>query len=87
MMAPEHDIVSDGRTVWINGAEGLLGRFGFGGIDIHRPLKRQETDGCECLFCTHTPPTRSDWDLFVSKMREHFGITVSDSYIPDRFRK
>lgn len=28
-----HDITSDGRMVWVNGAAGLLGRFGPNGID------------------------------------------------------
>jgi hypothetical protein len=80
-----HEITTDGRTVWVNGVSSLLGRFGLQGIDVHRPLIEQEDRG-ECLHCTHGPTTRADWDVFVQKMREHFGIAVAAKYMPDRFR-
>ena len=80
-----HQITSDGKTVWINGMGGLLGRFGLQGIDVHRPLTEQEERG-ECLHCTHGPTTRQDWDVFVQKMKEHFGVTVPERFLPDRFR-
>lgn len=79
-----HQILSDGRTVWVN-RESLLGRFGKFGIDIHRPLTEQMTEG-ECLFCTHKATTKEDWDLFVSKMRELFDIKIPRRYMPKRFR-
>jgi len=79
-----HDISTDGRTVWVNSVDGLLGRFGLQGIDIHRPLSEQRTQG-ECLHCTHGPTTRADWDVFVVKMREHFRIDVPKKYMPKRF--
>jgi len=82
----EYDIVSDGVTVWVNGAMGLLGRFGRNGIDIHRPLAAQAEHG-ECLFCTNTPTTAVDWDVFVSKMQELHGVKVHGKYIPTRFKK
>ena len=81
----QHDITADDRTVWVNGVMGLLGRFGINGIDIHRPMDEQGDMG-ECLFCTHTPTTRADWDVFVAKMREHFGIDVPKRFLPKRFR-
>jgi hypothetical protein len=79
-----YDIMSDGKTVWINGAYGLLGRFGLYGIDVHRPLTDQSEKG-ECLHCTHEPTTRADWDVFVAKMLEHCGVHVPDEYMPERF--
>ncbi len=79
-----HDITSDGRTVWVNGIGGLLGRFGRGGIDIHRPIGEQQEHG-ECLYCTHAPTTRADWDVFVAKMQEIFGIRVPDKHKPRTF--
>ena len=35
---------------------------------------------------THGLVTREDWDVFVAKMKEHFGITVSKRYMSKRFR-
>jgi|HubBroStandDraft_2_1064218.scaffolds.fasta_scaffold496597_2 hypothetical protein len=80
-----HEITSDGKTVWINGPDGLLGRFGPHGIDIHRPLRDQSEHG-ECLHCTHVKTSPADWDIFCAKMQEHFGIQVPPSYLPERFR-
>jgi hypothetical protein len=83
---PLADITSDGVTVWVNGAGGLLGRFGRNGVDIHRPLSEQEEKG-ECLLCTHEPTTLADWEMFVQQMLEHFGVSVHyETYMPDRFR-
>lgn len=82
---PQHIVESDGVTVWVNGPTSLLGRFGRLGIDIHQPLDEQKTKG-ECLFCTHGPTTKEDWDLFVVKMKEYFGIRVPRHVMPTRFR-
>lgn len=84
METPIHDISSDGSTVWVNGSKGLIGRFGLMGIDIHRPL--EEVCKGVCLHCTHGPTTRADWDVFVTKMLEHFAIEVPEEHLPERFR-
>lgn len=83
---PVYEISSDYRTVWVNSAEGCLGRFGVNGIDIHRPMSEQRTKG-ECLHCTHEPTTLQDWGIFVLKMKEFFNIRVPAKYLPIRFRK
>jgi len=83
---PLYTVDSDGKTVWVNGRDGLLGRFGVNGIDIHHPLTAQVELGSECLFCTHAPTTAEDWDLFVGKMFSEFGIVVLKEHRPDRFR-
>lgn len=73
-----HQIVSDGRTVWVNGPDGgMVGRFGLAGIDIHRSLADQMEKG-ECLFCTHTMTTADDWQLFIDKIRELFNVEIDD---------
>lgn len=83
---PQASITSDGVTVWVNGAGGLLGRFGRNGVDIHRPLSEQEERG-ECLLCTHARTTLADWEMFVQQMLKHYGISVHyEKYLPDRFR-
>lgn len=80
-----HEVISDGVTVWVNGAENCLGRFGVNGIDIHKELSKSH-GGNECLFCTHAPTTRVEWDLFVVKMLEFYKIPIHDRFMPKRFR-
>jgi hypothetical protein len=81
-----YDITTDGRTVWVNSAA-CIGRFGMMGIDIHVDIAQQMArESSECLFCTHTPTTRTDWDTFVQKMKELHNVTVPQKYMPRRFR-
>jgi hypothetical protein len=82
----QHDISSDGITVWVNNAVGCIGRFGRNGIDIHHMPGSAESLKTECLFCTHAPTTRADWDLFVKKMLEFYKVNVPAKYMPRRFR-
>lgn len=77
-------VESDGTTVWVNTLDGMIGRFGRAGIDIHRPLKEQSEKG-ECLYCTHAMTTSRDWPIFVQKMKELFDIDVPESHKPARF--
>lgn len=86
MSEPRHEITSDGVTVWVNGEHGLIGRFGRGGIDVHRSATDQVTMGTECLHCTHARPTSADWDIFVAKMREHHGIEIGPEHKPGRLK-
>lgn len=83
---PLHEVVSDGVTVWVNTAWGCIGRFGTNGIDIHKEPSSRKAPTNECLFCTHGTVTRSDWDLFVQKMLELYGVRVQDLHLPKRFR-
>lgn len=79
------EIITDGRTVWVN-TWCCIGRFGFAGIDIHREPGEAQTKG-ECLYCTHEPTTRTDWDTFVQKMKELHGVEVPQQFMPDRFKE
>lgn len=80
-----HDITTDGITVWVNSVDGLVGRFGVRGIDIHNTAADIILTGNECLFCTHTETTRDDWLLFVHKMNELYGIKIATRFTPVRF--
>ncbi len=82
-----HEITSDGRTVWVNGSDGLLGRFGPNGIDVHQPMSVQVQRGNECLHCTHEKTTLDDWHVFVAKMKEHFDIDVPAEHMPKALTK
>lgn len=77
------DIVTDGTTVWVNASDGMcIGRFGPRGIDIHQDTRGQLA-GEHCLFCRKSADplakrgTRSDWLLFVEKMRALHGVEIS----------
>lgn len=81
----KHQVVSDGRTVWINSSDTghCLGRFSRFGIDVHQEIdpagKREERD---CIDCTHAKPTLVEWQRFVSKMQEHHLIVVDEQHRP-----
>ena len=48
----DYEIVTDGRTVWVNTGE-LLGRFGPNGIDVHKDGVCAG-DGCEQAVIVQT---------------------------------
>lgn len=81
--ALKHSVSSDGKTVWVNSSVdgGAIGRFGKGGIDIHREASQQPIKGT-CLHCTHHRPNLEDWATFVAKMKELFGVKVEEEHKP-----
>lgn len=67
----------DGRVVWVNHVSGVcVGRFGTGGIDIHKDLEGQLAGGSPCLHCTHERPGAAEWDVFVKTFHEIYGVYV-----------
>tara|TARA_Y100000034_G_scaffold128232_1_gene182489 strand:+ start:221 stop:625 length:405 start_codon:yes stop_codon:yes gene_type:complete len=77
-LVPDHDIVSDGKTVWVNSAQGCLGRFSPNGVDVHKTAQGQIESGTACLDCSEVP----DWGEFVRSMKEHHGIEIPKTYRP-----
>ena len=81
----DHQIVSDGTTVWVNHVTGYcMARFGRMGIDIHNSPEDQERLG-QCLHCTHGPTTEADWQDFVEQVDRLFSIKVPEKFRPLRF--
>lgn len=79
---PQHEIISDGRVVWVNAANGCcLARFSKNGIDVHHDLKGQET-GIQCLDCAPGPTDLAAWRQFQLSVLRYHGIDVDDSYKP-----
>ena len=74
---PQHEITTDGRTVWVNAAV-CLGRFSPFGVDVHKDAEGQMQSGLQCLECS----ADSDWTTFVAAMLKHHDITVPDKYRP-----
>lgn len=71
------EIVSDGRTVWVNDATGsCVGRFGPMGVDVHNAVAEQSVKG-QCHYCTHERPTGAEWDRFVDLMRVRHNVDVT----------
>lgn len=86
MKAPEHDITSDGRCVWVNDSQGLcIGRFGSLGTDVHSDFAAQVLGADQCLDCQrHTGDIEIDWAYFTASMLKHYGIAVGDEHKPLR---
>jgi hypothetical protein len=77
-IAPQHQIETDGKTIWINGPDVCLGRFSRTGVDVHGNAEEQMEMGIACKDCSSTP----DWKQFVDSMMEHHGISVASKYRP-----
>lgn len=75
---PDVEIRSDGKTVWVNGPEVCLGRFGPRGVDVHNDAAGQ-MEGHQCLDCRQEP----DWEAFKASMLKYHEVEVSDDYRPD----
>lgn len=84
----DHEVFSDGRTVWVNDCDGMsLGRFSRFGIDVHKTLDEQMNGGGQCLDCSHGTPTIAEWERFCQNMKEHHGIEVEEHHRPDFLHK
>lgn len=77
------ELLSDGRTVWINAADGSnIARFGRMGIDVHTSITDQMKGASQCLACTHGMTDFADWRRFQALVQEHYGIMVGDDHMP-----
>lgn len=64
-------------TVWIHASDGsTVGRFGKMGIDMHNTVTQQLQGETQCRLCTHNRVKQHDWDLFVEKSNEFWGVTI-----------
>lgn len=73
----------DGSIVWVHANDGsTVGRFSKRfGIDVHTTATQQLEGSPQCLHCTHSPGTASDWELFCDPLNAHHLITVPKSLI------
>lgn len=81
-----YQVLSDGRTVWVNEATGsAVARVSCFGdlvmIDVHRPLAQQCDQG-ECLDCRHDLTNAAAWEYFVASVRRHFGLQIPATHRP-----
>jgi hypothetical protein len=87
MHETEHNgsqILSDGRSVWVNAADGCCtGRFARGGVDIHLDGEQQVKQGIECIDCfDRTDDFEQDWQRFTRGMKQHYGVEINDEHKP-----
>jgi hypothetical protein len=76
-------IESDGMTVWVNDSTGCcIGRFSRFGIDVHRDGDAQLRGEPECLDCVKGLDPVDSWERFVSSMKIHHFVDVSDEHRP-----
>lgn len=79
-MSGHEVVVSDcGMKLWVNsGIDGsCLARFDTRfGMDVHRSGTEMMQGKGECLFCTHTKPSRADWETFRAKVFEVYAVEI-----------
>jgi hypothetical protein len=70
------EVLSDGSTVWVNGPNGMMGRFNRQFLDVH-------INGvCAGDGCTPGPCSLEHWKTFKAKMLEIHGVRISDKHMP-----
>lgn len=77
-----HQVIWDGRTVWINDPAGTNrarynGRLGH--MDVHHDLEMQARLGRQCASCG-----TADWETFTAAVKNHLGIELPDDMRPTR---
>ncbi len=82
-MSKKVEILSDGRTCWVNGRDGCcLGRYIHSKqmvhMDVHRDAQGQARGGSQCLDCAEG----ATWATFKDAMLRHHGILVPDQHKP-----
>ena len=75
-VARDIEIMTDGITVWVNTPEGLIGRLGPRGIDVHA----KPGSDVHCLDCRRLP--ENPWESFVGSMEKHHGVTIQKKWQP-----
>ena len=80
-----HEVIWDGRNVWVNsGVDGSsIGRFGMGGVDVHRSVSEQIETGTECLDCIRANGL-DGFRYFQASVLKHYGVSVPDEALPNR---
>jgi hypothetical protein len=73
----EHQLLWDGKTVWINAPTGeCVGRFGVHGIDFHHSVAEQLQGHPQCLACTHHRPSHAEWVRFRTLVRDLLDVAL-----------
>jgi hypothetical protein len=75
-----HEILSDGRRVWVNGPDGAaVARYSStAGRDVHRPMSEQRETGDECLDCSGD----TDYDTFADSVLRHYRVAIPKKHRP-----
>jgi len=73
-----YSIRSNNEKLWVHCSSGeTVGRFDVRfGMDIHRSVQDQLNGKPTCLFCTHKRPTQAEFDFFVKKAFELWGVSI-----------
>ena len=78
------EILSDGRTCWVNGVDGgAIGRWSPRGSDVHRTATEQLAGASQCIECVPT----ATWADFREAMKRHYGVILDEGLIRPEFRK
>lgn len=74
----DHEVLGDGQTVWVNSANGAVGRIGRSRVDVH------STENTACEDCGPVgDDTQAAWERFKRGMLEHHGVEVPEDFRPE----
>ena len=78
-----HQLLFDGRTIWINGPETgfSLARFSHTGQDIHNNIEKQ-MKGKACYACKPGPMNLQDLEMFKAVMKDIFEVIIPERWVP-----
>jgi len=83
MTLPDYEIQvsGDGGTCWVHYNDGsTIGRFSkIFGVDCHSSMTDQMAGKSQCMWCTHEPPGKTEWDRFRAVMLESYSVVVPEN--------
>lgn len=75
----EVQVADCGTKLWVHAPDGsTVARFSkVFGIDLHTTATEQMKGASECLFCTHSAPSKADWDEFRARLLSAYGVDLA----------
>lgn len=74
------EVISDGKTCWVNNNQFLMGRFGKNGYEYHFE------DGSHCLVWNGNTYNFSSWNIFTGWFATYHSFKIDSKHLPRQIR-